>query len=283
MDTATSKKSLLLFLFLVVLGSTPLIWLAIRANLPAEDPRQLPLIMGIMWMPALASVIARLVFKEGFGDISFRLVGWNGAKAVAVALVFPAVVGILAYGAAWVLGLATFSVPSTGMFVDVNPPMLRFSLTILCAITVFAVIGLLTAAGEEIGWRGFLVPRLVEAGVPFPLVASGLIWALWHVPGVLSGIYASSPNRWLSAALFLLFGVGLSVLWGRLRLKTGSVWPAMLGHAAWNQAIPVFTRYFPETTPGVWLNESGILVVAAILLATVCLDRWGLPRIIANQ
>lgn len=282
METNKARKSLILFLILVILGSSPLIWMVIQANLPAEDPRQLPYLVSLMWVPALASIITRLVFKEGFSDISFKLGGKKGLLAIVVALIFPVLVGIIAYGSAWVGKLADFIVPETGTFVGLNPPLLRFSLTILMAITLYAVVGLISAAGEEIGWRGFMVPRLVQSGVKFPLIISGLIWGAWHIPGVLSGIYSSSPNHIISALLFLVFAVGLSILWGQLRLKTGSVWPAMLGHAAWNQAIPVFTRYFPEKVPGVWLNESGILVVVAIVLLTILFDRVISPKILKS-
>ena len=273
MKSDKARKGLLLFLALVVLGSTPLIWMALRSGLPAEDERQLPVLVSLMWVPALASIITRLVLREGFSDISFRLGGMTGAKAVAITLAYPIVVGVLAYGIASLFHLVEFAAPATGMFVGLNPPGLRFLLTILLAVTLFALIGLVSAAGEEIGWRGYMVTRLVDAGVPYPLIVSGLIWAAWHIPGILGGIYAAGPIRWLSALLFLGFGVGLSVLWGRLRLTTGSVWPAMLGHAAWNQAFPIFERYFTETSKGFWLGESGILSVAIILLVTFAIDR----------
>ncbi|BCY17373.1 abortive infection protein [Leptolinea sp. HRD-7] len=282
METVKARKSLILFLILVILGSTPLIWLVIQSNLPAEDPRQLPYLVSLMWVPAIASIITRLVYKEGFSDISFKLGGKKGWLAIGIALVFPVLVGVIAYGGAWAAKLAEFVVPETGMFAGLNPPLLRFSLTILMAVTLYAIVGLISAAGEEIGWRGFMVPRLVQSGVKYPLIISGLIWGAWHIPGVLSGIYSSSPNRVLSSLFFMLFAVGLSILWGRLRLKTGSVWPAMLGHAAWNQAIPVFTRYFPEEVPGVWLNESGLLVVISIMLLIILFDRVIVPKVFKN-
>jgi membrane protease YdiL (CAAX protease family) len=51
------------------------------------------------------------------------------------------------------------------------------------------------AAGEEIGWRGYMLTRLIDARVPAPILTSGIVWALWHLPLVLGGGYpvASSP------------------------------------------------------------------------------------------
>ncbi len=47
------------------------------------------------------------------------------------------------------------------------------------------------AAGEEIGWHGYMLTRLVDAGVAKPILTSGLIWGLWHVPLILGEVYPS--------------------------------------------------------------------------------------------
>src|SRR3954452_20850701 len=52
---------------------------------------------ALMWTPAVASVVARLVLREGFTDVSFRLGGSWGWKAIGLALIFPIVVGLIAY------------------------------------------------------------------------------------------------------------------------------------------------------------------------------------------
>lgn len=122
--------------------------------------------------------------------------------------------------------------------------VVRFSTVLLTSMTLGSLVGVITAAGEEIGWRGFMVSRLVEAGIPFPLVASGIIWGLWHVPGI-------------------------SVFWGNIRLQTGSVWGAVLGHSAWNAVIECpFTSYTRGTNVALWVGESGIILVVVVLVLT---------------
>src|SRR3712207_7188827 len=83
--------------------------------------------------------------------------------------------------------------------------------TLFRSIVPFAVgmvVGLVLAAGEEIGWRGYMLTRLIDAGVPRPVFASGLIWALWHVPLVLGGDRKStrlnSSHANISYAVFCL-------------------------------------------------------------------------------
>jgi uncharacterized protein len=215
------------------------------------------LIFLLMWTPALSSFVARLVRREGVADVSFRFGGREGARAMVAAVVFPLVVGTIAYGSAWTLHLVGYTPPPRfGGFV----PYLGV------AILIGATLGVLSGAGEEIGWRGYMLTRLIAAGVPQPLLVSGIIWALWHFPLILSGQYASGPNPAISAAIFLVDVVGIAFVIGVLRLRSGSVWPAALLHGEWNAIIQgPFDR--SSTGPGAttWVGESGILVAAVSL------------------
>ena len=70
--------------------------------------------------------------------------------------------------------------------------------------TIVTVYSIRTAAGEEIGWRGYMLTRLIDAGVPKPVLLSGVIWGLWHVPLILGGVYLAGPPPVVSAALWLV-------------------------------------------------------------------------------
>jgi hypothetical protein len=69
------------------------------------------LVLLLMFIPTLASVIARLALREGFGDVSFRVGGRRGVQGMLLALVQPVLVGLVAYGFAWSVGLAEFAPP----------------------------------------------------------------------------------------------------------------------------------------------------------------------------
>ena len=82
------------------------------------------------------------------------------------------------------------------------------------------------ATGEEIGWRGFLVPELARV-LPFTGVAlvSGLIWASWHY-AITPVVYRSvGVPAWFWLPTFTFAAVAISFAQTWLRLKTGSVWP----------------------------------------------------------
>jgi membrane protease YdiL (CAAX protease family) len=95
------------------------------------------------------------------------------------------------------------------------------------------------AAGEEIGWRGYLLTRLIDAGVPRPVLVSGLIWALWHAPLLVGGVYPRGPSIALSLSMFTVTVVAVA------------------------RAFDAFTG-----TRSIWLGETGVLVaLASVLLA----------------
>jgi membrane protease YdiL (CAAX protease family) len=242
----------------------------------------MPWVVPLMWMPAFASVVARLALGEGFVDVSFRLGGRRGWQAMLFGLLFPVVIGLIAYGAAWTTGLAQFVTPTASLAARLMlPATLTFALSLLMATTVGTTISAILATGEEIGWRGFMLTRLIDAGIPRPVLVSNLIWALWHVPMTLAGVYAAGPSPILSAVLLLIgiLAMGQVIAW--LRLNTGSVWPAIVFHAAWNSIIQ---GPFDQATTGpaatLWTGESGILTMLALIIAALIINRrpWAMLR-----
>jgi len=229
-------------------------------------------IFALMWSVAAASVICRVVVKEGFRDVSFRFGGRRSLVYVVAGVVLPIIIGFVAYGTAWATGLATFVGPA-GTFLT----------ALLVAATVGTVGGAVSAAGEEIGWRGYMLTRLIDAGVPGPVIVSGLIWGLWHVPLIVTGIiYSASPSTALAVVVFMVSATSAGVVIARFRLETGSIWPPIAFHAAYNSVIQ--TAFTPATAgpdAPLWVGEeAGILVAVTLLAAAVLfsLGRWRMLR-----
>jgi len=228
----------------------------------------------LMWMPALASIVARLALREGFADVSFRLGGRQGWRMVGIGFILPSVIGLLAYGTAWALGLAHFA-GRTQAFGLPLPPALVFAITVALFSTINVVFSAFLAAGEEIGWRGFMLTRLIDAGVPQPILASGAIWGLWHLPLILSGSYAAGTQLLRGAAIFLIGAIAFGSIIAWLRLESGSVWPGVVMHGVWNSVIQgVFDRATTGPAALLWTGESGILtLVVLIAIALFALRR----------
>jgi len=246
-------------------------------------------ILGRMFAPAAASVVARLVLREGFADVSFRFGGRRTWKMILLALVFPIIIGLVAYGVAWATGLAQFDPqPSAGLFAQLagdvaSSPVMVFVTMLLLTTFIGVFPNAFFAAGEEIGWRGYMLTRLIDAGVPRPVLVSGLIWGLWHIPLVLAGVYVAGSSPIVSAVLLMVSVTSSGFVIARMRLETGSIWPAIALHGAWNSTIQ--GAFDPATTSSgagatLWVGEAGILTALALVVAAVVFSRghWTIRR-----
>src|SRR5699024_10561760 len=88
------------------------------------------------------------------------------------------------------------------------------------------------------GWRGWLLPNLRSLGTWPALLLSGVIWGVWHAPLILLG-YNFGYTDLRGVGLMIVFCVFVGILLGWLRLRTATVWPCVLGHAAINSASSV--------------------------------------------
>jgi membrane protease YdiL (CAAX protease family) len=267
-----ARRGLAIYFALVVVlsGTIEAIWIM--------NPQMVILVLPLMWSPAVASVIARLALREGFSDVSFRFGGRRTLAWIALGLILPIVVGTLAYGTALLTGMVGFD-PQPDSFVarfvgDNASPVTVFVVWLALAITIGTAFGCLQTAGEEIGWRGYMLTRLIDAGVPRPVLVSGLIWALWHLPLIFAGIYAAGPYPALSAVLFVVSVTSIAFVFARMRLETGSIWPPIVAHSAWNAIIQgPFDGVATGPNAALWTGESGILTLIVIVVVAVIVSR----------
>lgn len=158
----------------------------------------------------VAGAVAPLL-AAAFGIIRLDLTGFSGYREALVELA-PPVVGHL---------------PESGF------PLSALLMGIGFAVVTIFPFALLICFGEELGWRGYLLPRLLPLGVWPALLVSGIIHGLWHAPQ----LFIQFTSGFFSLAqilVFLAFCLVIGVLLGWLRLASGSVWPAVLAHAANN-------------------------------------------------
>jgi len=277
-ERQTARRGLVLYFAFLVVGSAFFEWKILQTGQPID---QLPLLItALMYVPAVSSVAARLILREGFGDVSFRMRGRDTGWSLRLAWGYPIAVGLVSYGIAWATGLAHFQQPlspRSHLYVDAAMPNLLASL--LLTSSLGAAVACLATFGEEVGWRGYMLTRLITAQVPRPVFVSGVIWALWHVPLILSGQYTAGTNRWLASGLFVIGVLADAYLVAYLRLRSGSIWPSVFMHGAWNAIIQ---GTFDGATAGASsaVGESGWLTVTAALAFVAIVTRgvWTFER-----
>ncbi len=124
------------------------------------------------------------------------------------------------------------------------PAPLLAAVQVAVGVTLGPLLNAPFAFGEEWGWRGYLLPKLLPLGVWPALLASGAIWGLWHAPLILLGHnYPLHPR--LGVAIMIAFCMVFGTLLGWMRLSTGSIWPAVIAHGALNATggvLPLLVR-----------------------------------------
>jgi CAAX protease family protein len=132
------------------------------------------------------------------------------------------------------------------------------------------VVGIPLTFGEEYGWRGYLLPRLLPLGEVRATLLLGTIWGLWHLPALLIGL--NYPGQPLWAAL-LVFTVNILLLafpftW-LFMASTGSPLVVAVMHASLNAAGDGFTSptYIPHGNP--LIVGGGGLMTAPLMLVIV--------------
>jgi uncharacterized protein len=210
----------------------------------------------LMWCPGVSALLTRLIFQRNVRGEGWK---WGPTRYELAGYALPIAYAAAAYGAVW---LFDFGHVDLTRF---HAPALRF-------LTAGLAINLAFALGEELGWRGFLVPKLAE-GLSFTNTAlvSGIIWSSWHVPLIIFADYNGGTPTLYSIACFAVMVVGISFPMAWLRLRSGSVWPAALLHASHNLFIQGF---FDTVTVDTGVTKYLLSEFGAVLALTAAITAW---------
>ena len=235
-----------------------------------SSPEMLSLVSLGMLAPAIAHVITRKVTNEGFrltGEKSMMLgIDLKGKKWIffLLAMFLPVVYSTLGDVIVWLFCPEAFGEAEVSSFVVIIYPLISI---------VYGVVLSFAAFGEEFGWRGYMMPKLIElVGMPKALIIGGIIWGLWHAPLTCVGHnfgmdYPGFP--YVGIIVMCLFCTVLGTILMYVTVKTNSVWPAAFMHAVNNSspsAMLLFTRQDVEVP--MWINT--LSNIPLILIAILC-------------
>lgn len=223
------------------------------------------LIPVMMFTPAIAVLIVMLVLRPVPKGERLRFLGmWplRPAKRVVWLMVLglfgPIVVVAASIAVAALCGWVTLDLVGFSGFSEqlmasmpagiAAPPVIVIILSQLIAIPfAAATVNAFLAFGEELGWRGFLIPALRPLGTWPTLLISGAVWGLWHSPVILLGYNFGVTD--ITGVLLMTAGcIAWGMLLGWLRLRSASLWPAVFAHGAMNAAGGMVVWFYAAGT-----------------------------------
>ena len=191
-----------------------------------QNPYARVIIVGCMFMPAIATIITTLITKEKFkdvwikpnlnGNIKYYLMAW---LLPGLLIVFGAIVYFIIFPAYFdgnmnnMINNTKAQLTTLGQAVPSDSEikyMLIFQMA--SSILIAPIANFIPCLGEELGWRGYLLTNLLEKhSLIKATLISGIIWGIWHAPMIAMGhnyglSYPTAPGGGIFAmVIFCIF------------------------------------------------------------------------------
>jgi len=223
--------------------------------------------LAALWSstPAVATLVMLLVVtREGYSREGWKSLGLHrfGLSVWWIAFGVTFVVTVAATAAVWATPLASLRVPEIG----VGDAIIDF----FFVLVVFTPTFILT---EEIGMRGYLLPKLLPLGTTRALLLSGLVFAAWHLPLFYLTALFPTGNALIFVPLVVGTLVAANFLFGYLRIHTGSVWPGSIAHAVHNGLVDTLVAFTATSSPVLvtlyLVGDNGVLILGSTALGAV--------------
>ena len=256
MEDKLNKKRLYLFLAIVFIISWSLVAIIPLSGNKYGSQISLVILSVLMLIPALSSILTRIITKEGFKNMYLEPRFKKNIKYYLIAyfmtnifIILGAVVFFMIFPKTLDLNLSTFgeSLKSNGITIDVKT---IFIAQLLQGILIGPVINIIFTLGEELGWRGYLLQKLSkECSIQKSIIISGVIWGIWHGPVIAMGIFA-----------MIVFCIVVASYLSYLVIKTKSVIPCAIAHSAINAFASIGVCLYKGTqNPFIGPSPTGII------------------------
>jgi uncharacterized protein len=289
------RKQLKYFLF-ICFGFSFLISLLVKFT-GGHDSKYIWVAYLSMFIPAIAVLLMRILFKlktdnPGWGKFPLK---WLPVALLLMPLIIHAIC----------IPLETIlnnnSIPwqswlhpdENGLFhspTDRNWGTLT-NTTLLIRILLNMFTGLLfltiLAFFEEIGWRVWMLPRLLRIfDTKKAVLAGAIIWALWHTPFDISGIHfikGVSVYQTVFLNPFGYVGAGIVIAW--FWIKTKSIWIVCLAHSALNNWGQYAFKFIEDDTNAAWLHlgVNGTLLILGLVILLFIKIQDGVSSVTQNN
>lgn len=288
------KKSLIWFIVISFVFS----WILFAAPLAfKEDETLYPIaVQGLfalaMFGPGIAAIVVTLfVARQPFSTLRLNTLGPR--RYYFWAWFLAPLMAVLTLATSVALGTGVFDPTLTAMrealaqspqSQELPPVEILLAIQLLIAVTIAPFINILFAMGEELGWRGFLLPQLMALGEWKALLLSGAIWGIWHAPATILHGHNFPNHPYLGVLVMTVGCILLGIIFGWLYLKTKSPWAPALAHGAFNAVAPAAIFFLnPEgldlALGGNPLGLAGWIPMVLIIGVLVALKQLPAPQV----
>ncbi len=262
-----NKKVLGKRILMFILICLPITWLLMAVSYKLTTNGEPTTIATVLlnlsvFMPAIAGVICVIKNKEGIGTLKLLPGLYKTGWVYLIAIFGGAALSLMAEP------FVMLFFPNVEKMSDGVMPELLFNILLYIVI---GVIGSFVTLGEEIGWLGYLYPKMEKlCGLMPALIATGLIRGLWHVVMFIQMDLKAGVTGFICLCLSNVFLGSVLVLLTKL---TNSVYPATIVHALTNTLPCVFMGYL--VIDEVLYDKNYIAIqfvslIPAVILGTIC-------------
>ncbi|WP_273565860.1 CPBP family intramembrane glutamic endopeptidase [Maribacter halichondriae] len=271
MENLTKKrfKPIIIFLSISLALSSIYYFLIIYSGTLSSGWGQFTI--GLMWCPGISALITMKILNRNISDLGWK---WGKTRYQIWSYLTPLIYALIAYLVIWLLGWGGFynkeivvRLTNSFGFGEIDSGFIITFYFILFGI-FGTILGMASALGEEIGWRGFLVPELYKIyGFTKTSLISGFIWGIWHLPILLFADYKSATPYWYAMSCFVVLTISMSFIYTWFRVKSGSLWTAVILHASHNLFIQrIFTPLTEDTgNTAYYIDEFGIVLPIVVI------------------
>ena len=243
------------------------------------------LIVMAMFAPALATTFTRWITKEGWKDNYLKVNLKQNRRYWLIAWLVTPVLLLLGMGLYFVLfpqyfdesfggitKILTQTAQRLGKPIPISP-QLFLVIQIFQVILIGPIVNGIATFGEEFGWRAYLLQKFLPLGARKATVIVGFIWGIWHWPFLYMGYeygfdYPGYP--WLGPVVFIWFTFIIGTILAWLTLKSRSIWPAVITHAALNGIAPLVLLLI-KGQPNTLIGPGAVGLIASLPFAILAL------------